>query len=194
MLDVAPHTRLDADSPHDHLGCYGNSPRSGWIVACTHPQAERWADANLRRNGYRTYLPLVTVRRRDPVLHTLTRIIQRPLFAGYIFVHYDSRDPRRPIRETPGVRDLIRCGNQIKWASDASVEAVRSAEAVAAVQLPLTVQWAPGTPVAVANGMFNNVPAVVLSVGRDMALVALMMFGHLREVAVQLDCLRPRDE
>jgi hypothetical protein len=34
----------------------------------------------------------------------------------------------------------------------------------------------------------------VLSVGSDMALVSLLMFGALREVAVSLDCLRARDE
>jgi transcription antitermination factor NusG len=172
--------------------CYGY--RSGWIVACTHPQAERWADTNLRRNGYRTYLPLYATKRRDRVVPSLFRIVQRPLFAGYIFVRYDSRDPRRPIRETPGVRDLIRCGSEIQWASDAVVEAVRSAvDAAEAFTAPST-RWKPGMPCSLAVGPLAGTPAIVTQVGTDMATVALVLFGHLREVAVQLDCLRPRDD
>jgi transcription antitermination factor NusG len=194
VLDAPPHTRLDADNPIDHRGCYGNSPRIGWIVACTHPQAERWANANLIRSGYRTYLPLVLRPRPDRALSTLVRHVRVPLFAGYILVRYDSRDPRRPIRETPGVRDLIRCGSQIQWAPEAAVEAVRAAEATAAVQLPLSLKWAPGAPVAVSRGALAGWPAVITQVGHDMATVAIMMLGHLREVAVQLDALSPRGE
>jgi hypothetical protein len=49
-------------------------------------------------------------------------------------------------------------------------------------------------PCSLATGPFSGHQGVVMSVGHDMALVALMMFGQLREVAVQLDCLRARDE
>jgi hypothetical protein len=36
-------------------------------------------------------------------------------------------------------------------------------------------------------------PAVILSVGQDMALVSIMFLGELREVALDLDCIEPRD-
>lgn len=194
MLDWQPHRQLDADSPHDHLGCYGNSPRSGWIVACTHPQAETWANLNLQRRGYRTYLPLYAAKRRDPVTHTLTRIVQRPLFAGYLFCWYDSRDPRRPIRETPGVRDVIRCGSEIQWVRPGVLEAVQASQAERAVYRQPSAILAPGTPVAVSKGALAGWPAVVTQVGHDMATVAVMMLGHLREVAVQLNAIQPRTE
>ena len=172
--------------------CYGY--RAGWIVACTHPQAETWASVNLQRRGYRTYLPLYAAKRRDPVLRTVTRIVQRPLFAGYLFVHYDSRDPRRPIRETPGVRDVIRCGSEIQWVRPGAVEAVQAALAVAAGKLPLSLKWAPGMACSPAVGALAGWPAVVTQVGHDMATIAVMMLGHLREVAVQLDALVPRSD
>jgi transcription antitermination factor NusG len=179
---------------HDHPQCHCNSPRSGWIVVCTHPQAERWADANLRRSGFRTYLPLYAAKRRDPVLHTLTRVVQRPLFSGYVFCWHDSRDSWRPVYETPGVRGVIKNGNQIQWVRAGAVEAVRAAEAARRCPTAETAEWAPGVPCSLALGPLAGTSAVVVSVGADMALVAMMMFGELREVAVQLDCLRPRDE
>jgi hypothetical protein len=55
---------------------------SGWAVITTHPQAERWACANLARRGYACFVPTFIARRRDPVLRTLTRLVEVPLFAG----------------------------------------------------------------------------------------------------------------
>jgi hypothetical protein len=77
---------------------------------------------------------------------------------------------------------------------EAALDAVRAAEAVAAVQLPMAAKWALGTPVAVSKGALAGWPAVVTQVGINEAIIAVMMLGHLREVAVQLDCLKARDE
>lgn len=203
MLDHAAPQAIQpmaALGRHKHHQCYGNSPRSGWIVAITQPQAERWANANLQRQGYQTYLPTYLARRRDHVLHTLTRLVERPLFPGYLFVHYDSRDPRRPIRETPGVRDVIRCGSKVQWVRDGAVEAVINAEAtrnalhgadgLSATEPP----WTPGTPCSLAAGPLAGHLAVILSIGQNMVLVSILLFGQLREVAVDANCLVPREE
>lgn len=182
-----------AQDVHKHHLCYGNS-RQGWIVVCSHSQAERWANSNLQRRGYRTYLPLMTVRQRDRVIRSQYHTVQRPLFSGYLFCWYNSRDPRRPIRETPGVRDVIRCGSEIQWASNGAVDALQALDAQRAVYHRPEAEWPPGTPCAVSGGVFDGHPAVVLQTGSEMALVSILMFGALREVAVQLNCLMPRDE
>jgi transcription antitermination factor NusG len=131
MLDAAPPCRLETHEPvsRDHLGCYGNSNRIGWIVAQTHPQAEFWAEANLQRRGYLVFLPLYATKRRDGRTAHTTSILA-PLFSGYLFVRYDSSEPRRPIRETPGVRDVIRCGAEVQWVNAGAVEALQAGEAV----------------------------------------------------------------
>jgi transcription antitermination factor NusG len=177
----------------NHHQCRCNSARSGWIVATTHSQAEFWAETNLQRRGYRVYLPRYSAKRRDPVLRTITRIVRLPLFPGYLFVHHDSRDSWRPIYETPGVRSVLKNGNQIQWARAGAVEAVEASEDLRRYAASPEPLYRPGAACGVDYGAFQNVPAVVLSVGREMALVSLMMFGCLREVAVSLDCLRPRD-
>jgi transcription antitermination factor NusG len=196
MLDTTVATPSDAHNPApaSHLGCYCNSPRTGWIVATTHSQAERWADANLNRHGYRTYLPLVARRRRVPVLRTLSTIAIVPLWPGYLFVHHDSRDSWRPIYETPGVKAVIRCGSEIQWAPEAEISALQATEASRRCLTPETTQWAPGALCSLLAGPFAGLPAIVTSLHRGDATITLMFLGHLRNVSVNLDCLSLRSD
>src|SRR5262247_2667964 len=102
-FDASPPRGLDAGQPEtEHLGC-----SRMWIVAQTNPQAERWAQANLQRSGYPTFLPLMLASRRDPVLKSVTRTVEVPLFAGYLFVVCGPDDPWVPVRYTPGVARLV---------------------------------------------------------------------------------------
>ena len=193
MLDttpaISPQPQPELGSPKRHQ-CYGF--RTGWIAATTHPQAERRADANLRLRGYQTFLPVRTIKRRDRVLPTLSRSVQVPLFPGYIFLHYDSRDPRRPIRETPGVRDVVRCGQQVQWVNAGVLEAVRAVEAQAASDYQPDPPWRPGASVALANGPFAGLPAVVTQTDANNVTIAVMFLGSLRQISVHESCLTPR--
>lgn len=165
---------------------------AGWIVVHSYPQAERWARDNLTRRGYNCYLPLMAVRRRDKVLKSLWHTVDVPLFPRYLFVKYPGN--WTPVRYCPGVYRIVSAAGKPNLASNAAISALQAAEAVRA-SLPLqSRQWAPGTPCVVGNGTFDDVPAVVLQVGTDMALVAMMWFGALREVAVQLDALKARED
>ena len=163
---------------------------AGWAVARTHPQAERWADANLRRQGYRTFLPLQAVRIRDRVLPTLTRVVHRPIFPSYLFIHLSRRDIWRPIRETPGVHDVIRDANGIQFAAPGSVEALEALQELDAPPIP----WEPGTPCSLASGPLRGMPAVVTAVSGNTARVAIMAFGALRSATLSLNCLIPRED
>jgi transcription antitermination factor NusG len=195
MLDDAPHTRLETHEPvsRDHLGCYGNSSRSGWIVATTHPQAEFWAEANLQRRGYPVFLPLYATKRRDGrTTHTTSILL--PLFSNYLFVRYNSTEPRRPIRETPGVRDVIRCGAEVQWVNAGAVEALQASEPARRCLTAQNASWAPGTPCSLDAGPFAGLPAVVTHLSTETANIAIMFLGHLRNVSVPLDCLKARDD
>lgn len=79
-----------------------------WFCVQSHPQAERWADENLRRQGYETFLPVHDVRVRDRVTRTMTHIVERPYLPGYLFVRFDrDRDSWGPICHTRGVKRLF---------------------------------------------------------------------------------------
>jgi len=197
MLDTTVATPSDAHNPTpaSHLGCYSiRAPR--WAVVYTHPQAERWANSNLTRRGYVTYLPLAAVRVRDRVTPSMLHTVQRPLFSRYLFIRFNHlADSWSPIRDTPGVLDLVRSGPDVHYAPEDAVSALQAGEAARRCLTAENTSWAPGTPCSLRKGYaLEGLPAVVLSVHRDQATVAIMMLGHLRNVSVNLDCLKARDE
>jgi transcription antitermination factor NusG len=192
MLDLAPATGLDrrnSDPFHTRsdVPCGGN-----WCVVQTHSQAERWANANLRRAGWITFLPLAVIRRRDNAIRSLWHRVDVPLFPSYLFLRGANRDLWRPIRETPGVLSVLRTGDRIHQLPDMAVEAVRSAlEAVQGLPAPLT-PWKPGTPCSLAQGALAGHPAVVLRIDGDHATVSVLLFGALREIQAPVSWLVER--
>jgi len=162
---------------------------SAWCVVNTNPQAERWAALNLTKAGYPTYLPLMRVRRRDPVVRTLSRLVDVPLFAGYCFVIAGTH--WAPIKHLPGIARLLMCDGRPGRVRPGFVEALRASE-IARQSVAEPDRWAPGSACRLAHGAFAGHAGVVTAVARDAARVGLLMFGALREVDVPLDALEPR--
>ena len=195
MLDTATNAAaLLPHHPTDHRGCYSiRTPR--WACVYTHPQAETWANTNLRRAGYQTYLPTFAARVRDRVVPTLHHVVTRPIFPRYLFLLFDHLEASwSPIRATPGVVDLVRSGSEPAYASEAAVRALQALDAQRATPAPKSCQWAPGAVCRVGIGIFQGHPGVVTIVANDTALVSLLFLGHLREIALPLDCLEPRGD
>jgi transcription antitermination factor NusG len=196
MLDAAPATRLDAPTPDaiEHLGCYGNDA-ARWCVARSHPQAERWADSNLRRLGFVTYLPLYATRRRDRVVPSMFHTVEAPLFVSYLFVRNDNPDLWRPIREAPGVAAVLTCGNRIQYANAEDVEALQATDAARRTHpTGQGATWRPGAAVRVCGGIFDGHAGVVVAGDGDTVRVAVMFLGQLRTVALPAEFLTARDE
>jgi transcriptional antiterminator RfaH len=187
MLDAATTAALASYNPTDHLGC--GSHQTTWICCQTHPQAERWADVNLRRQGFTTYLPLVTVTRRDRVLPTIARRVEVPLFRSYLFVDLDT-DHWTPIQHTRGVARVLLTNGKPGIVAEAAVDALRAACANPAPDH----HWAPGTPCTPLLGPMAGLPAVVLHIHRDTATIGLMFLGQLQQISMNVDCLTGRDE
>lgn len=189
-LDLTRPRRLN--HPQQDVGQPARAPTpsgSRWFVVRTHPQAERWACQNLQQQGWQTFLPMMTVRRRDRVIRSLRHTIEVPLFAGYAFLHCDPISPWTTIRSTFGVATVL--GYPKPEPLRAGVlEALQALEPLAATEPP----WKPGSPCSLSYGPLNGMPGVVLKVGHNMALVSLLMLGQLREVSVSLDCLSARDD
>ena len=197
-LDATPATRLDA-AQHDSADSLATSRMPchsiRWACIYTHPQAERWANTNLQRSGYATYLPLYLTRVRDNAIRSLWHTVERPLFARYLFLRFDHTSTSwSPIRATPGVVDLVRSGTDPAYASDAAISTLQALDHVRRTLTPPEPLWRPGAACRLAGGgAFDGHGAVVTAVHHDRALVALLMLGHLREVQVSLDCLAARD-
>src|SRR4029077_12421643 len=203
MLDAAPNAELDA-IPQDAGQRHGPAPtpsgsRSGprWFVVATYSQAERRAVSNLRDQGYETYLPMVTVRRRDNAIRSLLHRVEVPLFPGYCFVRFDAlRDPWRPITNTPGVYSLLRSTSTglPEPVRNGAVEALREGEALRRTITTPDALHRLGAPCEAVLGRGHSVPAVVVAVRGQKAVVSAIMFGQMREMTVDIPNLRLRRE
>jgi transcriptional antiterminator RfaH len=76
-------------------------PELCWVLLYTKPQAESWAEINLRRQGYATLLP--RVRSRSTFV---------PLFSRYLFAAYAANQRIEPLRSTRGVHSIVHCGER----------------------------------------------------------------------------------
>lgn len=80
-------------------------PAGAWYVVNTLPHQEIRAEANLKRQGYRAWLPAFRRSRRHA---RRIETVLAPLFPGYLFVQLDlARDAWSPINGTYGVRRLL---------------------------------------------------------------------------------------
>lgn len=188
MLDAATIPRIASTTPSDHHGC-GSHRTPPWICSQTHPQAERWAAANLHRQGYQTYLPLVAVSRTDRTVPTLRRRVIVPMFRSYLFVCLQSQH-WTPIQHTRGVARVLTCDGQPHHINPSVLEAVRAAEALGAAQPPEITQWAPGAACSLRKGhAFEGLPAVITEIHGHAATIAMLFLGELRTLTVPLDAL-----
>jgi transcription antitermination factor NusG len=74
----------------------------------------------------------------------------------------------------------------------AAVEALRAVEALAATTTQKESWTAPGVPCSVTTGAFRGCEAVITAVAGTKASVAMLIFGELRTVSVELKSLQER--
>ena len=127
-----------------------------WYLIRTKTGGERVAQNQLQHVVERTLLPLgkMQVRQRD---RTFQRI--GPIFPCYIFAFFSLAHRARQIRYTPGVRDIVRFGEQAAvvpvWVIDELV--ARCAQGPVDLLKPA---FSKGTPVKVLRGPFREFHAV----------------------------------
>jgi len=161
-----------------------------WACVNTHPQAERWAQQNLERRGYRTYLPLVLVEQRDRVVPSLRHQVLRPLFASYLFLEHAVGSGWSPVLYSPGVRAVVTAGSRLQYARAGAVEALQAGEAVRRSVTPSEGCWRPGAACQVGDGALQGDGAVVMAVRSDSVVVELLVFGQLTRAVVAVAALR----
>ena len=167
-------------------GCRATGPR--WYVLATYAQGEKRAHGALHLRGFEVYLPLLTVRKPNRHYHT------GALFPGYLFCHLDLSRPWHAVRYAPGVFSLLEIEGMPTPCPPGVVEALRAGEEARRSVAPEKAPWAPGMACRPATGAFAGVDGVVMSVGRETAVIAMVCFGALRKVTISVNALRPRVE
>lgn len=179
---------------------------SDWFIIQCNPQGEKKAVGELRRAGFRVYMP----RTSKEVIHKRTKqpMMKRgPVLKGYLFLRfpahlYDRRGipPFAIARACQGVRDFLKAANaNNEWepfaVPDTEVIAFMRRERVrefgpAAPARPeqrrkrLEEKFHPGAQVRIAIGPFENFIATVEKLTSGGTVEAeVMLFGRVNKVS-----------
>lgn len=155
-----------------------------WYCVRTKPKHDHIAAANLRRNlGLEVFNPSL---RFERTTRSGIRRVTEPLFPGYLFVRCDLETSLDGIQHANGVATLVHFGTRVPPISDSIIEEL---QALCPTVEPLSVEnrILPGEEVAVGEGPFSGMKAVVLRVlpARQRVQVLLEIVG--RQAPLELD-------
>lgn len=160
-----------------------------WYVVNTLPHQEARAELNLRRQGYRAWLPCIKRSRRHA---RKIDTVNAPLFPGYLFVELDvERDRWLSINSTFGVRRLISRHERPVPVPCGFIEALRCTldeEGLVAVPEPLK----PGQRVRLIAGPFVDCVGTLLHLAANGRVTLLLsMLGQEVSAMVSRRVLAP---
>lgn len=161
---------------------------TSWFLAQLKPNCANIADKNLKRQGFRTFLPLEEeTRQRNGKFVTA----MRPLFPGYIFVAFDvARGFWRTVNSTYGITRLVSFGKEPTAVPlDLVSQLMLRCDATGKLLPPKLLK--PGDQVTLTKGPFANFVAEVEKIAPDRRVWVLMeIMGGQTRVAVGADQLR----
>lgn len=162
-----------------------DSVTPSWYAVATKARDEAVAKTNLERQGYRVFLPTISLKKRRG--SRWVSVIE-PLFPGYLFVSLvlGSDDPA-PIRSTFGCIGLVRFGQAHTPVPSTLIAALQDTpDGVAEAASPFNQ----GDKVRLVAGPFAGIEAIFdMPRGEDRALVLLELLGKVQRLTVNQDDL-----
>lgn len=148
-----------------------------WYAVQTKPRQEQVALANLSRQHYRGFLPLISVpkRRRGRWQESI-----EPLFPGYLFASLDlCREDTAPIRSTRGVVGLVRFGAGPRPVPAQIIERLQAADAAGDGVIRREQAFSEGDPVEIVSGPLAGLRGIFLAKsGAERVHVLLDLLGR----------------
>lgn len=161
---------------------------TSWFLAQLKPNCANVADKNLKRQGFKTFLPMEEdTRQRNGKFVTS----MRPLFPGYIFVAFDvGRGFWRTVNSTYGIMRLVSFGKEPTAVPlDLVSQLMLRCNGKGKLLPPKLLK--PGDQVMLTKGPFANFVAEVEKIAPDRRVWVLMeLMGGQARVAVGADQLR----
>ena len=157
---------------------------SSWYVVFSRPRQEKVAKANLDRQGFRAYLPMLKhpKRRRGRWVEVI-----EPLFPRYLFIELEfGEQDISPIRSTFGVVDFVRFGLWPATAPSGFVESLIAAEdPVFACHNMGSQPFKHGDRVTIVAGPFAGTTAIFEEpTGEGRVTLLLELLGRTNRVMV----------
>ncbi len=153
-----------------------------WFLAQLKPNCWNVAERNLKRQGFKTFLPMAEeTRQRNGRFVTA----MRPVFPGYMFVGFEpARGLWRTVNSTYGITRLVSFGNAPAPVPAELVAQLRSRCDQSGKMLPQS-DLKPGDQVRLTSGPFANFVAEIESIEPDRRVWVLMeIMGGDKRVAV----------
>jgi transcription antitermination factor NusG len=156
-------------------------PNICWYALRIQSRFGKLVSATLRGKGYEDFLPTYKSCNRwsDRI-----KVIDTPLFPGYIFCRFDPKDRHAPILSTPGVIGFVG-GRTLVPIPEAEIEAVRSI-----VRSGLVAQRWPyiglGSRVFIEHGPLAGIEGVVTNADKIWRLVVSVSLLQ-RSIAVEIN-------
>ena len=162
---------------------------TSWFLAQLKPNSVKIADRNLKRQGFRTFLPMEETTKRSRSKFVTT---EQPMFPGYIFVAFDVRKGGwRAINSTNGVTRLVSFGNDPAAVPREIVAQLMMRCDIHGKLLPPDT-FSPGEEVVFTQGPFANLVAEIEGAAPERRVWVLMdIMGNQTRVAVEPNQLRP---
>lgn len=159
-----------------------DTPR--WCVYAVWGQAEIPSAAELTRIGYENYLPLVAIRRRDPVIKSMWHTVRVPFIPGYGFIRITQVESLEPITAIRGIRDVLRRPDGRAAAMPDSQIAKMLLGEDGRLKLPVEHgdELKPGTAVSVREGPFEGHAGTVIECDGVKTRVGIEIFGRVTPV------------
>jgi len=172
---------VTASTSDEHQALESPQGLWSWYAVHTHPRKEALALDNLQRQGFESYLPVLTVQK---VRRGKAVMVSEPMFSRYLFVRLDSSAQGRswaPIRSTLGVRQLVQFGGRPARVATELVDWLRAREA----EFDPLHLFSPGDTVVVADGPFKGLEALYQGVdGVHRAIILLEILSKPVRMAV----------
>jgi len=173
---------------------WGDNP-DPWYVAYLQARQETIAEANLRRQDFRTYLPLYKTFRKgaSAKIESELVVVHEPMFPRYIFFQ-----PSRPtqslatLRSTRGVHSIISFGAQMALVSIRTLDAIWDSEQQRnSVSLHALSPYQPGCRVRLRDPSFGGLEGLVHSVAAERVNVLLEILGRQTKVRIHRNLIEP---
>ena len=155
-----------------------------WYLIHSKPRQERIARENLDRQGFETYLPLVSVQRRRR--GRATRVID-PMFPRYLFISLSNEtDDWQPIRSTIGVSNLVRFGQIPAIIPDSLITSLRARENTDGFQIVPVKEFQKGDEVRITEGPMEGYEGIFQSRnGKERVTLLLMLADNSARIQVE---------
>ena len=153
-----------------------------WFAIRTSPRWEVRASSELSQRGLETYLPLCRVKRR---WSDRTKIIDQPLFPGYLFGRFQMAD-RILVLQAPGVKQILGTGNTPTPISQAEIDNLKALVAANTLIVPWPYLRA-GQRVHIDRGPLAGVEGFVVRAEQGALRIVVSVDLLQRSVATEID-------